>query len=71
MRKIIIIACVSFALLLGFSAERDALLQKIQKSFAAFSSSHIPKPSAILLFSMGFLGVMCVIINEKRKNGGN
>lgn len=28
---------------------------------------YIPNPSPILLFSMGLLGVLCVIINERKK----
>ena len=28
---------------------------------------YVPKPSLLFLFSMGLLGVICVIINERKK----
>jgi hypothetical protein len=30
-------------------------------------SIYVPKPSPVLLFSMGLLGVVCVVINERKK----
>ena len=31
------------------------------------SPVYVPKPSPVLLFSMGLLGVVCVVINERKK----
>jgi hypothetical protein len=39
--------------------------QRLEHSLSP--SDSVPKPSPLLLFSMGLLGVICVIINERKK----
>jgi hypothetical protein len=67
-KKTIIVLLFSIAVIFGIAgliyASFESQALDLQNSYALL---RVHRPSAVLLFGMGLLGILCVVINEKIK----